>query len=141
MVSVNGAVRRSLPENKRGSDSFRISKGFDDSSNQKKELTEKENDMQNKKQEIPKVRIIVAVVVMLIAAVMAVYSIMTLPAEVATQFEGFMNTGAPAVPKFVAVAVPFAICTVFSLKSLSEPKSIFICLIGYVMNVLFWLCN
>lgn len=97
--------------------------------------------MQKKKQAIPKERIIVAVVVMVISLIMAVYSAVTLPAEVATQFEGFMNTGAPAAPKIVAVLVPFVMNAIFAFRSLSEPKSIFFCLFGYVVNVLFWLSN
>ena len=97
--------------------------------------------MEQKKKPIPKERIIVAAVVMLISLVMAIYGWMTLPAEVATQFEGFMNTGAPKVPKIVAVAVPFAMNGIFTWRSFTEPKSIFMCLIGYVVNVLFWLSN
>ena len=54
--------------------------------------------MQNKAQEGKKLRILIAAIEILIGVVMAVYGFMTLPAEVATQFEGFMNTGAPPVP-------------------------------------------
>ena len=97
--------------------------------------------MEQKKKPIPKERIIVAAVVMLISLVMAVYGWMTLPAEVATQFEGVWNTGAPKVSKIIAVAVPFAMNGIFSWRSLSEPKSIFMCLVGYIVNVLFWLSN
>ena len=96
---------------------------------------------QQKKKPIPKERLIVAAVVMLISLVMAVYGWMTLPAEVATQFEGFMNTGAPAVSKVIAVFVPFVMNAIFAWRSLSEPKSIFMCLVGYAVNVLFWLSN
>ena len=97
--------------------------------------------MEQKKKPIPKERFIVAAVVMLISLVMAVYGWVTLPAEVATQFEGFMNTGAPKVSKVIAVAIPFAMNGIFTWRSLSEPKSIFMCLIGYAVNVLFWLSN
>ena len=93
------------------------------------------------KKPIPKERLIVAAAVMVISLVMAVYGWMTLPAEVATQFEGFMNTGAPKVSKIIAVAVPFAMNGIFTWRSLSEPKSIFMCLVGYAVNVLFWLSN
>lgn len=97
--------------------------------------------MQEKMSQGKKVRMIVAAVAILIGAVMAVYSFMTLPAEVATQFEGFMNTGAPTAPKLMAVLLPLGITVLFAVKSVSQPKSIFICLVGYVMNILFWLCN
>ena len=97
--------------------------------------------MQEKMSQGKKVRMIVAAVAILIGTVMAVYSFMTLPAEVATQFEGFMNTGAPTAPKLMAVLLPLGITVLFAVKSVSQPKSIFICLVGYVMNILFWLCN
>ena len=97
--------------------------------------------MEQKKKPIPKERIIVAAVVMLISLVMAIYGWNTLPAEVATQFEGFWNTGAPKVSKIIAVAVPFAMNGIFTWRSLSEPKSIFMCLMGYAVNVLFYLSN
>ncbi|MEE1030594.1 MAG: hypothetical protein U0L12_00485 [Ruminococcus sp.] len=54
--------------------------------------------MQNKMTDGKKARIIVAAIVIAIAVVMAIVSINILPAEVATQFEGFLNTGAPAAP-------------------------------------------
>lgn len=97
--------------------------------------------MQNQTPQGRRLRTIIAVIAILIAAGMAVYSFMTLPAEVATQFEGAFNTGAPAVPKLVAVLLPLAISVLFAVKSVSEPKSIFLCLIGYVVNILFWLSN
>lgn len=97
--------------------------------------------MQEKMSQGKKIRMIVAAVAILIGVAMAVYSFMTLPAEVATQFEGFMNTGAPTAPKLMAVLLPLGITVLFAVKSVSQPKSIFICLVGYAMNVLFWLCN
>lgn len=97
--------------------------------------------MEQQKKPIQKERFIVAVVVMFISLVMAVYGWMTLPAEAATQFESFMNTGAPKVPKIIAVVVPLAMNALFSWRSLSQPKSIFMCLVGYAVNVLFWLSN
>lgn len=97
--------------------------------------------MQNENANAKKIRMIGAAIAILIAVVMAVYSFMTLPDMVATQFEGFMNTGAPDVPKLVAVAVPFLVTSVFAVKSVSEPKSIFLCLFGYGVNILFWLSN
>ena len=97
--------------------------------------------MEQKKKPIPKERWIVAAVAMIISLVMAVYGWNTLPPEVATQFEGAWNTGAPKVSKMIAVAVPFAMNGIFAWRSLSEPKSIFMCLVGYIVNVLFWLSN
>ena len=93
------------------------------------------------KKPIPKERWIVAAVAMIISLVMAVYGWNTLPVEVATQFEGVWNTGAPKVSKIIAVAVPFAMNGIFTWRSLSEPKSIFMNLVGYAVNVLFWLSN
>lgn len=97
--------------------------------------------MQNKNSASKKIRMIVAAIVILIGVGMAVYSFITLPADVATQFEGFMNTGAPTAPKILAVLLPLGITVLFAVKSISQPKSIFVCLVGYLTNVLFWLCN
>ena len=97
--------------------------------------------MQNKMTDGKKARIIVAAIVIAIAVVMAIVSINILPAEVATQFEGFLNTGAPAAPKWLAVFLPFALTTLFAVRSVSEPKSIFLSLFGYVINILFWASN
>ena len=97
--------------------------------------------MQNKAQEGKKLRILIAVIAILIGVVMAVYGFMTLPAEVATQFEGFMNTGAPPVPRIIAVLLPLALVVLYAIRSVSHPKSIFLCLFGYVINLLFWFSN
>ena len=97
--------------------------------------------MQNNTQDFKKVRIVIAVIAILIGVIMAIYGYMTLPAEVATQFEGFMNTGAPKAPKLLAVLLPLGIVVLFAVKSVSQPRSIFICLLGYVVNILFGLSN
>ena len=75
-----------------------------------------------------------------IGIVMAVVSWMILPDSVATQFKG-MSTGAPNVPKIVAVALPLGITVVCAIQSLKVPDSIKICLVGYAANILFWLSN
>ena len=75
-----------------------------------------------------------------IGIVMAVISWMILPDSVATQFKG-MSTGAPNVPKVVAVALPLGITVFSAVQSLKIPDSIKICLVGYVANILFWLSN
>lgn len=76
----------------------------------------------------------------LIGVVMAVISWMILPDSVATQFKG-MSTGAPNVPKIVAVALPLGITVVCAIQSFKIPDSIKICLVGYAANILFWLSN
>jgi len=87
-----------------------------------------------------KKNIILAVVLIVIGIVMAVVSWMILPDEVATQFSGF-DTGAPTVPKFVAVILPFAITTIFAIYGITYRKQALICLVGYGLNILFWLSN
>ena len=84
--------------------------------------------------------LILAAGAILIGIVMAVISWMILPDMVATQFKG-MSTGAPDVPKIVAVALPLVITGVFAVQSLKNRESIKICLVGYVANILFWLSN
>lgn len=97
--------------------------------------------MQNKAQEGKKLRILVAGIAIMIGIVMAIYGFMTLPAEVATQFQGFMNTGAPPVPRIIAVLLPLGLVVLYAIRSVSHPKSIFLCLFGYLINVLFWFSN
>lgn len=87
-----------------------------------------------------KVNILIAVALIIGAAVMAVISWNILPAEVATQFNA-LNTGAPSVPKWVAVALPFGITTLFAIYGISYRKQAYIGLVGYAVNVLFWLSN
>lgn len=97
--------------------------------------------MQNKAQEGKKLRILIAAIAILIGVVMAVYGFITLPAEVATQFQGFLNTGAPPVPRIIAVLLPLGLVVLYAIRSVSHPKSIFLCLFGYLINVLFWFSN
>lgn len=88
-----------------------------------------------------KIRMIVATIAIFVAVLMAVYSYAVLPSEVATQFQGAWNTGAFSVPKWVATLLPLGIVVLFAVKSIKQPKSIGICLVGYIMSVLLWLSN
>ena len=83
---------------------------------------------------------ILVVAACMIGIVMAVISWMILPDSVATQFQSF-DTGAPDVPKFVAVALPLAITLFSAVQTFKYPDSIKICLVGYAANILFWLSN
>lgn len=75
-----------------------------------------------------------------IGVIMAIISWVILPDSVATQFKS-MNTGAPNVPKFVAVALPLGITIFSAVQALKIPDSIKICLVGYAANILFWISN
>lgn len=87
-----------------------------------------------------KVNIIIAVVAIIVAIAFAVYSWQILPASVATQPAAF-DTGSPAVPKLVAVLLPFGISVFSAVSCINYRKQALICLVGYVMNVLFWISN
>lgn len=87
-----------------------------------------------------KVNIIIAVVAIIVAIVFAVISWQILPAEVANQPAAF-DTGAPAIPKIVAVLLPFGISVFSAVSSINYRKQALICLVGYAMNILFWISN
>jgi len=87
-----------------------------------------------------KKRLTLAIGAVVIGVVMAVISWIILPDSVATQFKGF-DTGAPNVPKLVAVALPLGITVLCAWQSLKIPDSIKICLVGYAANILFWISN
>ncbi len=87
-----------------------------------------------------RVNIMLAACMIVGAVIMAVVSWNILPAEVATQFSG-LDTGAPSVPKFVAVALPFGITTLFAIYGISYRKQLLVGLVGYALNILFWLSN
>lgn len=87
-----------------------------------------------------RVNTIIAAVAMMIAIVFAVISWQILPASVATQPAVF-NTGAPDIPKWVAVLLPFGISTFSAVSSINYRKQALICLVGYALNVAFWLSN
>lgn len=84
--------------------------------------------------------IIIAMILIVVGIVMAVVSWQILPATVSTQFEGW-ETGAPALPKFIAVLLPLAFTTVFSVLSMRQQEATKYAFIGYLLNVLFWISN
>ena len=55
------------------------------------------------------ISVILAALMIIGGIVFAVISWNILPDTVATQFGGMLDTGAPTIPKFVAVLLPFAI--------------------------------
>ena len=75
-----------------------------------------------------------------IGVVMAIISWVILPDSVSTQLKNF-DTGAPEVPKLVAVALPLGITIFSAVQALKIPDSIKICLVGYAANILFWISN
>lgn len=87
-----------------------------------------------------KVNIIIAIVAIIIAIGFAVYSWQILPESVATQPAAF-HTGSPDVPKFVAVLLPFGISVFSAVSCINYRKQALVCLIGYAMNILFWVTN
>lgn len=84
--------------------------------------------------------VIFAGIAIAIAVVMAVVSWNILPDMVATQFRS-LDTGAPDVPKIVAVALPFIITTVFAVQSINNNEYLKMSLLGYAANILFWISN
>ena len=87
-----------------------------------------------------RVNIIIAVVAILIAIAFAVYSWQVLPAQVSNQLAAW-DTGAPPIPKFVAVLLPFGISVFSAVSAINYRKQALICLVGYAMNILFWISN
>lgn len=87
-----------------------------------------------------RVNIIIAVVAIIIAIAFAVYSWQVLPAQVSNQLASF-DTGAPPIPKIVAVLLPFGISVGSAITSVNYRKQALICLVGYAMNILFWISN
>ncbi|MBR5127656.1 MAG: hypothetical protein IKU69_04420 [Roseburia sp.] len=87
-----------------------------------------------------KTNIIIAVAAIAVAIAFAVYSWQVLPAEVANQPAAF-NTGAPPIPKFAAVLLPFGISVFSAVSGINYRKQFLICLIGYALNILFWISN
>ena len=85
-----------------------------------------------------KVNIMIAVIAIIIAIGFAIYSWKILPGSVATQFAA-LDTGVPAVPKLVAVLLPFGISVASAVSCINYRKQALICLVGYAMNILFWI--
>ena len=103
--------------------------------NQTSQLTQNSRSAQPDKKTM-----ILVIAASVIGIIMAVISWMILPDSVATQFQS-MDTGAPDVPKFVAVALPLGITLFSAVQTFKYPDSIKICLVGYAANILFWLSN
>ena len=87
-----------------------------------------------------KVNTIIAAVAIVISIVFAVISWRILPESVATQPAAF-STGAPDVPKFVAVLLPFGISVFSAVSCIGYRKQAWICLVGYALNILLWVTN
>lgn len=87
-----------------------------------------------------KAALIIAVILILTALVMGVVSWFILPDLVLMQFPQ-LQTGAPMLPKIVAVLFPFALSTVFAVLSLKESQAAKYALLGHVFYVLLWICN
>ena len=83
---------------------------------------------------------LIMAVIVIAAAGLAVYSWMLLPDMVATQPAAFA-TGAPPVPKFIAVALPTALMLLFGYLGSRERKMYLGTLIGVALHLLFWLSN
>lgn len=94
----------------------------------------------NKNPNIEKGSPVVAVIMIVIGVAMAIASWFILPDQVAMQLEA-LDTGVPDMPKIVAVLFPLAITTIFSIYSINYKKQGYIALVGYGMNLLFWLTN
>lgn len=86
------------------------------------------------------INLMISALIIVVAIVMAVYSWMNLPDIVATQPANFA-TGAPPVPKFIAVALPTMLMVVFAYLGNKERKLFFGSLIGVVTHILFLLSN
>ncbi len=87
-----------------------------------------------------RINIIIAVVAIVIAIGFAVYSWQILPDMVANQPAKF-DTGAPPIPKIVAILLPFGISVGSAIMSVNYRKQALICLVGYAMNILFYISN
>ena len=95
--------------------------------------------MKDSRDEIMK-RIIVAAILLVAAIVFSVISWVILPDAVATQFKG-LQTGAIALPKFLAVFIAFAFSAAFAVLSVKQEEAVRYAFIGYGLHILFWICN
>lgn len=87
-----------------------------------------------------RVNTMIAAAAIVVAVIFAIISWQILPESVATQPAAF-STGAPNVPKFIAVLLPFGITVFSAVSCISYRKQAWICLVGYVLNILFWVTN
>lgn len=78
--------------------------------------------------------------IILAAMVLAVYSWMVLPDMVSTQ-PASISTGAPPVPKLIAVALPTVLMGMFAYLGPKERKLYWGSLIGVLLHILFWMTN
>lgn len=85
-------------------------------------------------------RIMIAGALLIASVVFAVISWMILPDMVATQFKG-LQTGAVALPKFLAVFIAFAFSAGFSIVSVKQEEGVKYSLIGFGLHILFWISN
>ena len=83
---------------------------------------------------------LIQAVIIVAAIALAVYSWFVLPDLVATQPAG-LATGAPPVPKIVAVALPTVLMVMFGYLGPKDQKMYWGSLVGVVLHVLFWMTN
>ena len=100
-------------------------------------LFKRENEMNTREN---KTTLIIAVVLILTALAMGIVSWFILPDWVLVQFPE-LQTGAPQLPKIVAVLFPFALSTVFAVLSRKESQAAKYALLGLVFYILLWICN
>lgn len=92
----------------------------------------------NRKEEIH--RIMVAGGLLLAAVVMSVISWVILPDAVLVQFPG-LQTGLSALPKWMAVLIAFGFSAAFAVLSVKNEEGVKYAFIGYVLHILYWVCN
>ena len=85
-------------------------------------------------------RVMLAGGLFLVGLVMAVISWIILPDSVVMQFKG-LQTGVPAFPKWLAVAIAFVFSSAFSFMSIKYEEGVKYTLIGYGLHVVYWICN
>ena len=87
-----------------------------------------------------RINIIIAVVAIIVSIGFAIASWQILPDMVSDQIASF-DTGAPPAPKLVAVLLPFGISVFSAVSSINYRKQALVCLVGYALNILFWISN
>lgn len=85
-------------------------------------------------------RIMIAGGLLIVSVVLSVISWIILPDGVVMQFSG-LSTGAPAFPKFFAILIAFGFSAVFSVLSVKYEEGVKYAFIGYVLHILYWVCN
>ena len=85
-------------------------------------------------------RIMVAGGLIIVAVIMSVISWVILPDAVLIQFPG-LQTGLSALPKFFAVLIAFGFSAAFSVLSVKNEEGVKYAFIGYVLHILYWVCN